>query len=66
MPQTATLLDESLRENILFGREYKKDRFEKVIYACNLKNFIKIIQKQKIEYLVKEVSQFQADKDKEL
>jgi len=47
VPQTATLLDESLRENILFGREYKKDRFEKVIYACNLKKFYKDNSKTK-------------------
>ncbi len=41
VPQTPTLLDENLKENILFGRDYDRDRFEKIVSTCNLKKFNK-------------------------
>ncbi|KAF2073022.1 hypothetical protein CYY_005668 [Polysphondylium violaceum] len=35
-PQQAFLVSASLRENILFGKPYDKERYAQVIYACSL------------------------------
>ncbi|CAF3803663.1 unnamed protein product [Adineta steineri] len=37
VPQTAWILNATLKENILFGREFNKELYEKIIEACALK-----------------------------
>lgn len=36
VPQTAFIVNATLRDNIVFGEEFDADRYEKVIYACAL------------------------------
>lgn len=36
MPQHAWILNDTLKENILFGRPYDEDRYHKAITACAL------------------------------
>lgn len=35
-PQEAWIQNNTLRDNILFGMDYNKDYYRKVIYACSL------------------------------
>lgn len=35
--QQAWILNRSLRDNILFGEPYDKDRYEKILDACSLR-----------------------------
>ncbi|KAF9207542.1 Multidrug resistance-associated protein 1 [Haplosporangium sp. Z 27] len=36
VPQQAWILNATLRENILFGKEFDKDRYDRIVYACGL------------------------------
>lgn len=42
--QTASVLNCTVRENILYGNEYDEERYEKVIYACALVDDIKNLE----------------------
>jgi ABC-type multidrug transport system fused ATPase/permease subunit len=37
VPQTAWIMNTTLKENILFGREFDKNLYDRVIEACALK-----------------------------
>jgi ABC-type transport system involved in cytochrome bd biosynthesis fused ATPase/permease subunit len=37
VPQTAWIMNTTLRENILFGREFDKNLYDRVIEACALR-----------------------------
>ena len=37
VPQTAWIINATLRENILFGRDFEKEFYDQVIEACALK-----------------------------
>lgn len=43
MPQQAFVLNNTLRENILFGQAYNKERYSKVIAACALQPDLDIL-----------------------
>ena len=38
VPQTAWIMNTTLKENILFGRDYDKTLYDRVIEACALKH----------------------------
>ena len=42
--QTASVLNCTVRENILYGNEYDEERYEKVVYACALVDDIKNLE----------------------
>jgi ATP-binding cassette subfamily C (CFTR/MRP) protein 1 len=42
--QTAWILNKTVRDNILFGLPYDKERYEKVIDACSLRHDISILE----------------------
>ena len=48
VPQTAWIMNTTLQENILFGQEFDKHLYERVIEACALKqDFGKFFKKKK-------------------
>lgn len=42
-PQNACILNQSVRENILFGKKFDKDFYEKTIMACQLKSDLEVL-----------------------
>ena len=51
VPQTAWIMNTTLQENILFGQEFDKHLYERVIEACALKqDFGKFFKKRRISY----------------
>ena len=43
VPQQAWIMNATLRENILFGREDNEERFEKIVDACSLRHDIEML-----------------------
>lgn len=43
VPQQAWLLNESLKQNILFGKKYKEDRYHQTIESCQLLTDIELL-----------------------
>jgi len=41
--QTPWVVNDTLRGNILFSREYDEDRYEKIVSACALKDDLKVL-----------------------
>lgn len=48
-PQTPWIQNATLRDNILFGSAYKKDRYDRVVYSCSLVSDFKLLPGGRIE-----------------
>ncbi|KAG0022326.1 hypothetical protein BGZ80_000525 [Entomortierella chlamydospora] len=43
VPQQAWILNATLRENILFGKEFDEERYHRIVYACGLEPDIEML-----------------------
>ncbi len=51
VPQTAWIMNSTLKENILFGREFDKNLYDRVIEACALKQDLgKLMNRMRLCY----------------
>jgi hypothetical protein len=63
LPQTAWIMNKTLRENILFGREFDKYLYDRVIEACALKQDLGTEFFSKRFYMIKKfVSRYASSK----
>ena len=44
MPQQAWMQNATLRDNILFGKSYKEEKYDRVLEGCALKQDLSILE----------------------
>ena len=63
VPQQAWIQNNTLRENIIFGKTYEKDRYNRILDACALRPDLKILSDgdmteigEKVTYILPQTS----------